>query len=158
MKAIADYGVSLATYTQEKTWWFEFFKLTVAARLGLLMSWRGTETPEFDENLVLNKAVLSVLNNGCGVLEHALTADTSAERDRDPVEFKPGLVAMLFGLADKRAESASKHRRAGSPCGWQRIHQRLLFRFSRECQDKSESSAASSGASVCSCASARPPV
>jgi hypothetical protein len=54
MKVIADYGVSLATYTQEKTSWFEFFKLTVAARLGLLMSWCGTETPEFDENLVLN--------------------------------------------------------------------------------------------------------
>jgi hypothetical protein len=55
MKAIADYGVSLAPYTTEKMWWGDFLKLTVAARLGLLMSWCGTETPEFDENLVLNK-------------------------------------------------------------------------------------------------------
>ena len=44
---------------------------------------------------VLTKAVLSVLNNGCGVLEHALKADTSAECDRDPDDDKRGLVATL---------------------------------------------------------------
>jgi hypothetical protein len=52
MKTVLDYGVSLAAYTKEKTWWGDFLKITVAARLGLLMSWCGTETPEFDEKLV----------------------------------------------------------------------------------------------------------
>ena len=52
MRAIVDYGVSLAVYTKEKAWWPEFLKITVAARLGLLMSWCGTETPEFDERSV----------------------------------------------------------------------------------------------------------
>jgi hypothetical protein len=52
MKSILDYGVSLAVYTQAKTWWVDFLKLTVVARLGLLMAWCGTETPQFDENLV----------------------------------------------------------------------------------------------------------
>ena len=36
---------------------------------------------------MLPEAVLSVLNNGCPVLEHAPTADTSAEHDRDPDEY-----------------------------------------------------------------------
>jgi hypothetical protein len=39
MKTVVDYGVSLAAYTTEKTWWGDFLKLTVAAQLGLLMSW-----------------------------------------------------------------------------------------------------------------------
>ena len=49
--------MSLATYTQEKTSRFEFFKSTVAARLGLLMSWFETETPVFDANLVDTESI-----------------------------------------------------------------------------------------------------
>ena len=52
MRAIVEYGVSLAAYTKEKAWWPEFLKVTVAARLGLLMPWCETETPVFDANLV----------------------------------------------------------------------------------------------------------
>jgi hypothetical protein len=52
MRAIVDYGVSLAVYTKETAWWPEFLKVTVAARLGLFMSWYETETPVFDANLV----------------------------------------------------------------------------------------------------------
>ena len=52
MKTIMEYGVSLAACTAEKTWWADFLKLTVATRLGLLVSWYGSETPVFDESLV----------------------------------------------------------------------------------------------------------
>ena len=58
---------------------------------------------------VLPRAVLSVLNNGCGVLEHALTADTSAECDRDPDEYKRGLVATLVEVVRERILVVSEH-------------------------------------------------
>ena len=57
MRAIVEYGVSLAVYTKEKAWWPEFLKVTVAARLGLLMSWYETETPVFDAKLVDTESI-----------------------------------------------------------------------------------------------------
>jgi hypothetical protein len=51
MKIILDYGVSLAAYTKKK-WWADFLKIIVSARLGLLMSWCETETPQFDDSLI----------------------------------------------------------------------------------------------------------
>jgi len=35
------------------------------------------------------------------------------------------VLIELGGLADKRAESSSKHRCVGLSCGWQRFYQRL---------------------------------
>jgi len=70
MKTILDYGVSLAAHTAEKTWWGEFLKLTVAARLGLLMSWYGTETPEFDEKLVDAESIDKVERETAKLLLH----------------------------------------------------------------------------------------
>ena len=58
---------------------------------------------------VFPKAVLSVLNNGCGVLEHALTADTSAEHDRDSDEYKRGLIATLVEVVRDRILVVSEH-------------------------------------------------
>ena len=52
MKTILDYGVSLAVYTKKKKWWADFLKIIVSARLGLLMSWCETETPQFDDSLI----------------------------------------------------------------------------------------------------------
>ena len=73
MRAIVEYGVSLAVYTKEKAWWPEFLKVTVAARLGLPMSWCETETPVFDANLVdaesidkLEKETAKLLTNTKG--------------------------------------------------------------------------------------------
>ena len=58
---------------------------------------------------VLPKAVLAVLSNGCGVLEHCLTADTSAEHDRDPDEYKRGLIATLVEVVRDRILVVSEH-------------------------------------------------
>ena len=70
MKTVLDYGVSLAAYTTEKTWCGDFLKLTVAARLGLLMSWCGTETPEFDEKLVDAESIDKVERETAKLLAH----------------------------------------------------------------------------------------
>jgi hypothetical protein len=70
MQAIVEYGVSLAVYTKEKAWGPEFLKVTVAARLGLLMSWYETETPEFDEKLVDAEIVDKVEKETAKLLAH----------------------------------------------------------------------------------------
>jgi hypothetical protein len=70
MKTVLEHAVALAPYTSEKTWWADFLKLTVAARLGLLMSWCGTETPEFDEKLVDAESIDKVEKETAKLLAH----------------------------------------------------------------------------------------
>ena len=43
------------------------------------------------------------------MLEHALTEDTSAEHDRDPDEYKRGLVATLVEVIRDRILVVSEH-------------------------------------------------